>query len=570
MMKSPSMAAPAVYQAYPLVVLLSFAALLILTGLGLRDPWPADEPRFALIARDMVDTGQWFFPMRGGEIYPDKPPVFMWAIAMFYALTGNLKLAFLLPSALAGLATVWLVYDLGRRLWNVNTGFIAGLLMLFTVQFTLQAKTAQIDALVCAFITLGCYGLLRFMLTDGLWRWYYLAWFSMGLGVITKGVGFLPALMLVPYWLYRIKTKNTLIMRPYRATALKWWLGPVVMLFAISLWFVPMYYLVSVSDNPAFHAYRDNILFKQTVTRYADSWHHIKPFWYYLTSVIPVFWLPVSVALPWLVPKWWRAIRQMDARILLPAGWIVLLLLFFSLSPGKRGVYIMPAVPMLALIAAPYCTELLCRRGLSRLIFGLCAVLTVIFATAGISALVDAHWIKRALADYDVDTAGFFITAALLGAVSLLVGYRQAMWKSWPILISGLWILYSTWGYHLMGPIRTPESVFASMQQHIPDDSQIALVEFAEQFILFSPYPVTHFGYHTPTNVQLQGANQWLDGDGKRYLLLADEQLQQSCFNAEQAIEVGFAHRHNWYVVNADAKTADCEYPADPVKQYGR
>ena len=42
--------------------------LVISAGLGLRDPWPADEPRFALIARDMVETGQWLFPRVGGVL----------------------------------------------------------------------------------------------------------------------------------------------------------------------------------------------------------------------------------------------------------------------------------------------------------------------------------------------------------------------------------------------------------------------------------------------------------------------------------------------------------------------
>jgi len=32
-------------------------SVLVATGLGMRDPWPADEPRFALIARDMVRSG---------------------------------------------------------------------------------------------------------------------------------------------------------------------------------------------------------------------------------------------------------------------------------------------------------------------------------------------------------------------------------------------------------------------------------------------------------------------------------------------------------------------------------
>ena len=132
--------------------LLLLACSMILLGLGLRDPWPADEPRFALIAKDMVDSGQWFFPMRGGELYPDKPPIFMWAIAIFYALFGSLKLAFLVPSALAGIVTVLLVYDIGRRLWSEQIGWYAGLLLLATLQFILQAKTAQIDAMVCCWI----------------------------------------------------------------------------------------------------------------------------------------------------------------------------------------------------------------------------------------------------------------------------------------------------------------------------------------------------------------------------------------------------------------------------------
>jgi 4-amino-4-deoxy-L-arabinose transferase-like glycosyltransferase len=44
---------------YPLFI---FAILLIFIGIGLRDPWPADEPRFALVAKEMVESGQWFFP----------------------------------------------------------------------------------------------------------------------------------------------------------------------------------------------------------------------------------------------------------------------------------------------------------------------------------------------------------------------------------------------------------------------------------------------------------------------------------------------------------------------------
>ena len=101
-------------------------ALLVLgAGLGLRDPWPADEPRFTLVAKQMIESGDWLFPHRGTELYSDKPPLFMAAQAFFYTLFGNWRVAFLLPSLLAGLGMLGLVYDLGRRLWNHRVGVYA-------------------------------------------------------------------------------------------------------------------------------------------------------------------------------------------------------------------------------------------------------------------------------------------------------------------------------------------------------------------------------------------------------------------------------------------------------------
>ncbi|MEY4377614.1 MAG: hypothetical protein RJB26_2164, partial [Pseudomonadota bacterium] len=64
-----------------LVWLLLLAALVLGAGLGWRNPWPADEPRFALIARDMAHGASWWVPHIGGDLYQDKPPLFFWAIA---------------------------------------------------------------------------------------------------------------------------------------------------------------------------------------------------------------------------------------------------------------------------------------------------------------------------------------------------------------------------------------------------------------------------------------------------------------------------------------------------------
>ncbi|HET7662046.1 MAG TPA: dolichyl-phosphate-mannose--protein mannosyltransferase, partial [Rhodanobacteraceae bacterium] len=70
-----------------------FALLLLGLGMGLRDPWPSDEPRFALVAQWMVQHGQWLFPHRGQELYSDKPPVFFWLEAASNLVTRNWRVA---------------------------------------------------------------------------------------------------------------------------------------------------------------------------------------------------------------------------------------------------------------------------------------------------------------------------------------------------------------------------------------------------------------------------------------------------------------------------------------------
>jgi 4-amino-4-deoxy-L-arabinose transferase-like glycosyltransferase len=539
-----------------------FAIGIIFIGLGLRDPWPADEPRFAQVAREMVETGQWFFPMRGGELYPDKPPIFMWSIAVFYYLTGSLSVSFLLPNALCSLLTTFLIYDLGKRLWSPQVGWYAALLLLLSLQFVLQAKSAQIDAMVCAWITLGCYGLIRHLILGDGWRWFMLGCFFMGIGIITKGVGFLPLLMLIPYFVARF-------MQP-QADEIKgswqWFTGILVLLGATLLWFIPMVYLVEQSQNPLFEQYRDNILFKQTGERYAKSWHHIKPFWFYLVEVVPVFWLPISLLLPWLAKKWFNAIKQGDRRITLLLGWIVLLLVFFSISPGKRGVYVLPALPMLALISAPYLKELLGLKWPKRLVFGLVVLLASISLLIGIAGFVEIKATLKLTQKYHIEPWAYF---SFIGIVGLAVSFftRKNKIYSWLIAIPLFWAIYSTWGYQLLNPVKTPRNVLANIAKLIPANSELAMLGFREQFLLFSPFSFTHFGYHTPHQQAQRKAWTWQGKDTKRYLLTF-KAADMPCYDINQAISVGMAHRQQWLLLPSSARLAQCQAADKSVQSF--
>ncbi|HOP22813.1 MAG TPA: glycosyltransferase family 39 protein, partial [Gammaproteobacteria bacterium] len=321
--------------------LLFFSAFVIIfAGIGLRDPWPPDEPRFALMAKEMWDTGNWFFPHRGGQIYPDKPPMVMWMILFFYALVGNLKIAFLLPSAILSMATLWMTYDIAKRLWNPQIGLYAGFLLLITLHFVLQAKSGQLDAPVAFWVMLGCYGLLRHLILGPAWKWYYLAFFAMGMGIITKGVGFLPVLMLIALIKFTPKWKNQTNKSLGKSLA-----GILFLLLGVSVWLVPMLIQVANNPTPEVLAYRDNILLKQTVDRYADSWAHHQPFYYYILEVIPLFWLPLTLFIPWLIKPIRKAFAEKELRIIYPLTMVVFAVFFFSLSKGKRAEYMLPMLP---------------------------------------------------------------------------------------------------------------------------------------------------------------------------------------------------------------------------------
>ena len=183
-------------------LLIATTTAILCAGLGLRDAWPPDEPRFALIAKEILASGDWLLLSRGGELYSDKPPLFVWFQAVLLLLTGSWRGAFLLPSALAAAGTLFFVYDLARRLWGERAAWWAGITLLLSVQFTLQAKSAQIDAFLCFWTTLGLYGLARHLLIGPSWTWYTIAGAAMGAGIMTKGVGFLPLLFLLPWLLH--------------------------------------------------------------------------------------------------------------------------------------------------------------------------------------------------------------------------------------------------------------------------------------------------------------------------------------------------------------------------------
>ena len=541
------------------------ALLVLAAGLGLRDPWPADEPRFTLAAKQMVESGEWLFPHRGGELYPDKPPLFMWLQAAGYTLFGSWRVAFLLPSLLAALGTLWLVVDLGTRLWTRRVGLYAGYALLFALQFTYQAKRAQIDPLVTFWITLGNYALLRFFLAPAgddraRWGFWMLGWFAAGLGTITKGVGALVLLMLVPgIWAALRGWQGA------RAPLASWktLLGPLAFLVAVSLWLVPMATAALNHPDPAYHAYLDNILFKQTAQRYAQSWDHPQPPWYHL-QVMLTAWLPAMLALPWALPAWRRRLRRRDARYLLPIAWWLLAVLFFSIPSGKRDVYILPALPLACLALAPLLPGIVRRVAAQRLALAFTLVLAVLLLAAGAGMLLgEPRFEQKLVQDRGIAPALLQAGAWMLAGMgswglgcALWFGRRRAV-AGVVALLAGLWVAYGLVGYPLLNDSSSARGLMRDAGARIGPDAQLGLVAWREQNLLMADRNVATFGFSKPPQEQMRLGIAWQQQEPALRWLLVQDIAMLPCVDRARAQALDSANRRGWWLLPA-AATAGC------------
>ncbi|URL58437.1 glycosyltransferase family 39 protein [Luteibacter flocculans] len=543
------------------------ALAVLAAGIGLRDPWPPDEPRFALVARQMLESGQWLFPHRGMELYSDKPPVLMWTEAFWMWLTGGWRGAFLLTSLLSGLGTLALVWHLGRRLWNARTGMVAATLVLATMQFVDVVKHAQIDPLNLFWITLANTGILLHCLRGPNWRMYWLGCFAAGLGVITKGVGVIALLMLLPYVLLRVRQWPGVTVT--RGDGWRWAGGALAFLLAIALWLVPMLSAAYGLRTPEYLAYVHDILFRQTAERYANSWQHEEKPWFFLLVILRQ-WIPTWLLIPFLVPRWREALRLRDPRVWMPLIWFVLVLVFFSIPRGKREIYILPALPMLALAMAPYLVDLLKTRWLPRASFWIAVACAAVFAGAGTWALTKAPAAAQRIAQgYELPGHGealwWCVIAVGTGFLLSALVFRPR--RGVAALLGGMalaWIIWPLGTYPLLDANQSTRQLMQEADAAIGPSGQLGLVAWREELLYQARRPVTEFGFARDSALQLRAARAWQHDDPAHRWLLVNEEAFDDCVVKDKVVPLGIANRTRFALLPADASKPDCVPSATP------
>ncbi len=330
-------------------------AVIVLGGLAFGlDSYPLldpDEGRNAEVAREMAATNDYVLPRLNGLPYLDKPVLYFAAGAAVIEVLGPTELAARLPSLLFTLTTLLVVAWFAARLWGRSAAWTAAIATAATPFTLAYARTVIFDSALTFFVVAALVGF--FMATEedragrrpSLALWCAAAWVAVALGVLTKGpvALALPLMIAVPYALWRRRLRTLF--------------DPVgVLLFPAIV--LPWVFAVS-QDVPGFLGYA---LVTETARRLTtDELGRTGPIWYFL-AIFPAAALPWSIVLAagWLERRRARGPRRelaapvgnSDRRLVFLALWILVPLVFFSLSQSKRPQYVLPLVPAAGLLVA--------------------------------------------------------------------------------------------------------------------------------------------------------------------------------------------------------------------------
>lgn len=398
-----------------------------------------DEPRYAWIARDMAETGDWVTPRLYGKPWFEKPPLLYWGAAISFKLFGVSEAAARLPSAICGLLATLAMAWLAWRMYGGETARWLLLLLPTTVGMIGFSHAAATDmpfsgmltiAMVCAAVVLrltperpGTSELLHedtepsntppapsplpsaARQSKTPWLPQVLFGFFLGLAVLAKG----PAAIIlcggaVFFWaLFTKRWRDALrLLHPaaiaaFCATALPW-------------------YILCARRNPDFFRV---FIIEHNLKRYlTPEFQHIQPFWFYIPIVLIGF-------LPWTAVLLWsstvRSLHVIRHRSVSPSAafllsWSFFCLVFFSISQSKLPGYILPAVPALGLCMVRVYVEM-------RPVYPLSLRISELFASAALLGVGSVFMLFGRASHQGSAKAvvAYGVVAALLGLANLVV-----------------------------------------------------------------------------------------------------------------------------------------------------
>ncbi len=356
-----------------IVVILCVCAFLFFFGLGAFGLVGADEPRYAQIAREMLERHDWIVPTLNQTPWLEKPVLLYWKVINSYRIFGVYDWAARVPAAGHAVVLVLAVFFFMRR-FRLGSELDGALIAASCPGVFVFARGASTDMLLAAHFALA-------MLAW--WAWHqteeksWLACFYAFLALATLAKGpVAPGLALLIVGTYAtLRHEGKILLRSLS------WLG-FGLFFAITL---PWYIAIQMREPQFFRVF----FIQHNLERFGTSlYRHPQPLWFYipwfLVWVLP--WLAFMV--PALIEAVGDGIPAIRAKVVAAAAspssgdeaassteavrvklslfllvWIAVPIVFFSISRSKLPGYILPAIPPAALLTADYLHR---RRTVSR------------------------------------------------------------------------------------------------------------------------------------------------------------------------------------------------------------
>jgi 4-amino-4-deoxy-L-arabinose transferase len=325
----------------------------------------------------MVISGDWVVPRLNGIRYFEKTPLGYWLVAASIHVFGENRFAVRFPQAVSTGISALLLFWLIRRFVNgYRVALLAAAAFLTCAEVFAVGVFNVLDSVLSMFLTAAMVSFFcAYRQRDPGPRVGFLALFGVACGLAFLTKGFLafavPVVAIVPFLLWERRGRDS-----YRL--------PWIPLLAALVIVLPWSILIDRQEPRFWHYF----FWIEHIKRFtSDNPQHAEPFWYFVPYL-------VGGALPWAVvaPASFSRIKSLAVQngslVRFAICWLVFPFLFFSLSGGKIGTYILPCFPPFIILLSLGLERYFEERRERAFVIGV-LVLSVLAGAGGVTLLLN-------------------------------------------------------------------------------------------------------------------------------------------------------------------------------------
>ncbi len=414
-------------------LLIILSGIILISTCGIYYPMESSDARYLEIARKMYLTGDYIHPNLLNIHHYHKPPITYIVTALGYEIFGINPFGGRFFLQISILIEIYLVYQLANIILNSKKSAIYSAYIFSSFILVLSAsRSLTTDSFLSLFALSSIIFWLIYDRDREKYIYLYLFVLSLALGFLTKG----PVVFIVPFTfiaIYRYFYKKD---RRYRREHI---FATILFILVGGSWY---FYLIYQN-----HTFLDYFTLKQTVERFASrAFHRDEPFYYYwlLTPLMGLPWLGV---LPYLLKK--SSLQKIDKVLIIT---ILLVMIFFSLAHSKRILYILPLMPLFAILVAHLLEQIKeSDRFIQKFIIGYISILFIVMYIAPLtSKIFMPEWIyyililATILISRLLDNIKSLIIASLITNFTLL-GYFSIFARYNPEMVHSEAIIIADW-----------------------------------------------------------------------------------------------------------------------------